>query len=209
LLLRAEVWFKGYDQLVVWAASAPDRDGQFDNSGRGRALGAEAFIALRRGRIDLSAGYALLRSTRTAIGELEWVDAPGDQRHEVDAQVSLLLGKKRRLKVSAEYSFASGWPMSTLARIDQGDGQSFRWAISGINDHRLDSQHRVAVQLEGSHPLRHIRLRGIIRLSAMPAGAGFTEDCPPLAQDDGSPPVCAPLGFLPAVMPWLGLQADW
>ncbi len=211
LLLRAEVWFKGYDQLVVWTASesTPEKNGQFDNSGRGRALGAEAFVALRRGRIDLSTGYALLRSTRTANGELERVDAPGDQRHEVDAQVALLLGKKRRLKVSAEYSFASGWPISTLARIDQGDGQSFRWDVRGINDHRMDSQHRVAVQLEGSHTLRHLRLRGTIRVSAMPAGTGFTNDCPPLPQDDGSPPDCAPLEFLPVVMPWLGLQADW
>ena len=140
---------------------------------------------------------------------MERVDAPGDQRHEVDAQVALLLGKKRRLKVSAEYSFASGWPISTLARIDQGDGQSFRWDVRGINDHRMDSQHRVAVQLEGSHTLRHLRLRGTIRVSAMPAGTGFTNDCPPLPQDDGSPPDCAPLEFLPVVMPWLGLQADW
>ena len=211
LLLRAEGWFKGYDQLVVWMASEsdPKQGGQFDNSGHGRALGAEAFVALRRGRIDLSAGYALLRSTRTSHQGSGPVEAAGDQRHEVDAQLALLLGKKRRLKISAEYSFASGWPASTLTRMDQGDGQNFRWAILGINDRRLDAQHRIAVQLEGSHPLRGLRLRGTIRLSAMPAGSGFTEDCPPLREEDGSLPTCTPLQFLPVVMPWLGLQADW
>ena len=209
ILIRGELWLKGYDQLVVWAGTNSDDgpSGQFDNSGRGRAMGAEAYFALRRGRVDLSASYALLRSTRSAGAQLATVDAAGDQRHEVDAQAALLLGKRRRLKVAAEYSFASGWPVSTLQRVTDSEG--FSWAVGDINDRRMEPQHRVAIQLEGSHPLRHVRIRGTVRLSVMAGGLGFTEDCPPVADQDGNPPICSALQFLPAVMPWLGLQADW
>ena len=210
VLLRADLWFKGYDQLVVWTESTTEtNDGSFENTGSGRALGAEAFVAVRRGRIDISAGYALLRSTRQYSSHSNPIDAAGDQRHEVDAQAALLLGKRRRLKLAAEYSFASGWPISTLAPKKQSDGDFFRWQVLGVNDRRIEAQHRIAIQLEGSHPIRKVRIRGTVRVSAMPGGSGFTEDCAPLAPVDGTTLACAPLQFLPIVMPWLGLQVDW
>jgi len=209
LLLSTEGWYKGYDQLVHYAASSDGLGGSFVNEGTGRAYGLEATVALRRGRIDLRASYALLRSTRIAApGEAE-IDAAGDQRHEVDAEAAVLLGKRRRLKIAADYSYASGWPISTLQRTSDPSESAFRWHISGFNDRRLADQHRISVQVEGSHPFRHWRLRGTIRISATPGGGGFTEDCPPLTDEDGELPVCAPLQFLPPLMPWLGLQADW
>jgi len=209
VLLAAEGWYKGYDQLVHYAESEDGLAGSFVNEGRGRAYGLEATVGLRRGRVDVRASYAVLRSTRVASPGAVEVDAAGDQRHEIDAQASVLLGKKRRLKIGADYSYASGWPISTLQRVNGPSEDTYRWHITGFNDRRLDDQHRVSLQLEGSHPFRHWRLRGTIRISAMPGGAGFTEDCPPLTDEEGAAPVCAPLQFLPPIMPWLGIQADW
>jgi len=211
VLLKAEGFLKRYDQLLVYVPGTDNETGGFLNQGTGYAYGLEANVALRRGRLDLAAGYSLLRSTRTTGGPvpLAPLDAAGDQRHAVDIQAAVLIGKKRRLKIGADYSYASGWPISTLARVAGPVAGSFSWAVQGLNDRRLPDQHRVSLAVEGSHPFRHWRLRGTVRLSAMPGGKGFTEDCPPRVDDEGNPPVCAPLKFLPPLMPWLGLQADW
>jgi len=209
LLIKAEGWFKGYDQLVVYAVSADGSGGSFVNAGTGRALGIETTVALRRGRVDLRASFSALRSTRSTSAGGPVSDATGDQRYGVDAQAAVLLGTRRRLKISGDYSYASGWPISSLQRVAGPAADTFSWRVTGINDRRLADQHRVSVAIEGSHPFRHWRLRGTVRLSVAPAGLGFTEDCPPLVDEQGNPPQCAPLQFLPPLMPWLGLQADW
>ncbi|MBJ93409.1 MAG: hypothetical protein CMP23_02940, partial [Rickettsiales bacterium] len=209
LLVRGEFWLKRYDQLVVWSEPQTDQASGWSNSGKGQGIGGEATAALRRGRLDLRAAYAISRSTRASDTQLASVAAAQDQRHELDVMASLLLGQTRRWRLSAEYSLASGWPISTLSRTAPKADGSFAWSLAGLNDRRMPSQHRIAAQIEGSHSRRSLRLRGMIRLSAAVSGAGFTEDCPPLPEDDGEPPRCAALQFLPVVMPWAGLQVDW
>ena len=72
-------------------------------------------MGLRRGRVALRAAFSALRSTRSTAAGGPIDDAVGDQRYGVDAQAAVLVGRKRRLKISADYSYASGWPITVSA----------------------------------------------------------------------------------------------
>ncbi|HCP46788.1 MAG TPA: hypothetical protein DIU15_12140, partial [Deltaproteobacteria bacterium] len=214
LLVSLEAWHKHYDQLVV----APDRAAARPssvvqtNEGHGQAQGIEARAALRRGRVGLDASYTLLRSVRTNPLATQFPGqrpAMGDQRHGLQAGGEVRLGPKRGLLVSVHYSYASGWPTSTLSREPGPEADTYLWTVTGLQDRRLEDLHRVAMRLEGTHAFRWFRLRGSVTLLATPSGSGFVEDCPSLVGEGGNAPTCRDLNYLPVVMPWVGLRAEF
>ncbi len=214
LKIRVEFWHKAYDQLVVWGIdpSSPNGAVGFTNEGFGQATGLEAQVQLERGRLRAHLAYQVMGSERSNPlddSEGEAIPALGDQLHGASAGLALVLGKRRQLLVSADYHLRTGWPMSTMRRVETQDEGIWRWAVDGRSDRRMPDLHRVSVQMEGTHPIGGARLRGTVAVAAQPGGTGFVEDCPSVADEDGNPPSCRSLNFLPVVMPWLGLRLDW
>ncbi len=204
VFLGAAGWHRVEDHLVVFDASA----GAWTNGGTGRASGLEVRAALRKGRLGVDASYALGLAHRTDPHRGETFATGGDQRHEVQAGLALAIGKRRRSTLTADYTYRSGWAVATLDRVPQEDGTS-RWAVARYADRRTQDLHRVAARFAHSHEFRRFRLVGSVELAATPAGGGVVEDCPPTDLEDGSPPECRVLDFLPVVMPWLGLRAEF
>ena len=214
LLLGLEAWHKHYDQLVVAPDSPEDlvTGAEFSNEGYGQAQGIEARASLRRGRVGLDVSYTLLRSVRTnplATRFRGERPAMGDQRHGLHAKAELTIGRRRSFLVALDYSYASGWPTSTLSRAPGPQADTYLWVVSGLQDRRLPDLHRIGLRVEGTHSLRWIRLRGTATVLATPSGSGFVEDCPSLSAEDGAPPSCRSLNYLPVVMPWVGLRAEF
>jgi hypothetical protein len=156
----------------------------------------------------LDGAYALAVANRTNPVTGITSAAGGDQRHEVRAGLDLALGQRRRSTLTVDYSWRSGWAIGTLDAVRQADG-STRWAVAALDDRRTADLHRVSARFEHSHEFLKWRLVGSAEVAATPAGAGVVEDCPPSDDEDGNPPQCRTLDFLPVVMPWLGLRAEW
>ena len=209
LFLGLAGWYRHYDQLVVFSG---DGRGRWTNDGRGRGLGLEARGVWRRGRFGAEASYALSRSTRTdpytTSGPAETA-AGGDPRHAVRVGLDLLLGPRRRGRLAVDYSWRSGWAIGSLERVADPDSDTFRWAVVALDDRRRPDVHRIAARFEQAHELRLLRLVGTVEVAATPGSAGAVEDCPSVPDEQGAPPECRTLDFLPVVMPWLGLRAEF
>lgn len=208
LVARVEGWHRAYDQLLVSPDEGP---AALSNDGHGQASGLDVTLQLRHGRLGASAAYGLSRSTRVnplATAQPQETAAVGDRRHFAHAGVDLSLGRRRAWHVSGDYLFRSGWTVAELDRVIQGDGRTALWAVASLDGHRRADLHRVSARLEGTHRFRDWRLRGSVEVTAVLAGGGAIEDCPSQARGPGLPE-CRDLDFLPSILPWLGLRADW
>lgn len=195
-------WHRQQDNLVVWNGEG------WTNAGTGRATGLEARAALRIGRVAVDASYGLGISQRNDPFASGWTAAGGDPRHEAQASADVAIGRLRRSHLSADVGWRSGWAVATLDSVAQDDG-TFRWAVSALDERRTAGQLRVAARFEHSHEWRAVRLVGSAEVAATPVGAGVVEDCPAVPDEDGAPPECRTLDFLPVVMPWVGLRMEW
>ncbi len=212
LVARVEGWHKAYDQLVVF----PDGDGAegsgtWTNDGYGDASGLEVSVQARRGRAQASFAYGLSRSVRTnplATEQPAESAAGGDRRHFVHAGVDLALGRRRGFLIGADYLFRTGWAIGSLERHTLDDGRTAQWGVIALDDRRRPDLHRVSLRVEGTHMLRAVRIRGYVEVAAVAAGGGSIEDCPS-ASETAALPACRDLDFLPSVMPWAGVRADW
>jgi hypothetical protein len=205
-------WYRYYDRLVVFTSDDPAAPGSWSNDGRGRAVGLEARGVWRRGRFGAEASYSLSSSRRTtpygATGPVTTA-AGGDPRHALRLAIDALIGPRKGGRLGVDYSWRSGWAIGSLERVPQTDEGTFRWAITALDDRRRPDLHRIAARFEQIHELRLLRLVGTIEVAATPGSAGTVEDCPSVLDSEGAPPECRTLDFLPVVMPWLGLRAEF
>lgn len=212
-------FFKRYDRLVVstgalglaWSPAPNSLNPVYTNDGVGWAAGLEAQVQGRIKRFGGSVAYTLVFTERTNPYGLRFTDpiAPsGDQRHDVTASMDVLLGKKKRFRVSAMYAFKSGRPVADLAPVQQS-GDTWTWSIVGLGDRRFDPLHRVNLRFEHTIMRTKVLVRGIAEVNAEPFGAGFVENCDSVPLEGETVPACAPFGFLPPVRPWLGLKFEW
>lgn len=205
-------WYRALDRLVVFSSDNPSVPGRWTNDGRGRAMGLEARAAVQRGRFGAEAGYALALSRRTnphATLHPAESAAGGDPRHALRVGGHALLGPRRGGRLGVGYTWRSGWAVGTLARVADPGGDTFRWSVSSLDGRRRPDLHRIALRFEQAHELRRLRLVGTVEVAATPGSAGAVEDCPSVPDAQGQPPECRTLDFLPVVMPWLGLRAEF
>ncbi len=208
LVARVEGWHRAYDRLVVSPDEGP---AELSNDGYGAASGLDVTLNLRRGRFGASAAYGLSTSTRTnplATALPAESPAVGDRRHFAHAGVDVTIGRHRAWHISADYLFRSGWAVAELDRVIQDDGRTALWAVNSLVGHRRADLHRASARIEGTHRFRTWRLRGSVEVTAILAGGGAIEDCPSGSRTAGLPE-CRDLDFLPSILPWLGLRADW
>jgi hypothetical protein len=210
VVVRLEGWHKAYDQLVVF----PDEDlehGTWTNDGYGEASGLDFTAQGSVGRFDGSFGYGLSRSVRTnplaTVFEAESA-AAGDRRHFLHGGANVRLGRRQRFMVGANYLFRTGWALGSVERHALDDGRTAVWGVTALDDRRRPDLHRISVRAEGTHPLRTVRIRGYVEVAATAAGGGSIEDCPSTS-DTAALPTCRDLDFLPSIMPWAGIRADW
>jgi len=194
-------WIRLQDHLAV-SDGATWSDGGF-----GRAAGLEVRGSVRKDRFSADASYAFGIAERTDPFTEQTTAAGGDQRHELQVGVGVRIGKLRRSLLTADYTYRSGWAVATLSRVPQTDGTSL-WAIDRLDGRRTGDLHRIAARFEHSHVFARWRLVGSAEVAATPAGGGVVEDCPSVPED-GAEPECRTLDFLPVVMPWLGLRAEF
>ena len=188
----------------------PGASGTWEYDGTGLAGGVDVTGLVRIGRFEANGAWSLLAARRTNPHEAEsasTIPPGGDQRHDVEVGARLHVGRLRNFTVGLAYSGASGPPSSTLSPVAQGEGR-YLWAVTGVNDRRLEARHRVDLRLEHRIPTRFFRLRASFELNADLGGQVFLENCesaPPAGED----PSCQPLTFWPPLRPWLGLKAEW
>lgn len=212
LFLGLAGWHKRYDRLVVFSTDDPALEGHWTSDGFGAATGLEARASFRRGRIGADLAYALAGSRRTnphAILQPEESAAAGDPRHSLRVGFQAEVGRRGLGLVAIDYSWSSGFAIGTLGAVPDQEGGAFRWRVVSLDDRRRPGLHRVAARLEQAHEARAFRLVGTAEVAATPGGAGSVEDCPSVRGASGGPPVCRSLDFLPVVMPWLGLRAEF
>lgn len=209
---RAEVWHKAYDQLVVFPDGEDAHDaGRWTNDGFGEASGLDLSARARIGRLDASLAYGLSRSVRTnplATTRPTESAAAGDRRHFLHAGLDLALGRRRGFLLGAGYLFRTGWALGSVDRAVLDDGRTALWDVAALDDRRRPDLHRVSLRAEGTHPLGLVRLRGYVEVAATAAGGGAIEDCPS-SSETAALPTCRDLDFLPSIMPWAGIRADW
>ena len=209
---RVEAWHKAYDQLVVF----PDGEGAHDagawtNDGFGEASGLELSARAQIGRLDSSLAYGLSRSVRTnplATAMPAESAAAGDRRHFLHAGIDLALGRRRGFLIGADYLFRTGWALGSVDRHVLDDGRTALWGVTALDDRRRPDLHRLSLRFEGTHQLKAVRIRGYLEVATTAAGGGSIEDCPS-ASETAALPTCRDLDFLPSVMPWAGVRADW
>lgn len=212
VVVRVEGWHKLYDHLLVFP-DGPDAHtaGAWTNDGYGEASGLEVNAQARVGRLDASLGYGLSRSVRTnplATTHAQTTAAGGDRRHFLHAGADLALGRNRGLLVGADYLFRTGWAIGSLERHTLDDGFTSLWGVTALDDRRRPDLHRVSLRVEGTHLLRRVRIRGYVEVAATVGGGGSVEDCAS-GSATAQLPSCRDLDFLPDVMPWAGLRADF
>lgn len=202
LFVGATGWIRLHDHLAV-------SDGtRWRDTGFGRALGLELRGAVRSGRLAVDASYSFGLSERTdPLTELR-TPAGGDQRHEFQAGVGLEIGARRRGLLTADYTYRSGWAIGTMSRGAPDADGVYLWSIETLGDRRTQDLHRISARFEHSHHFARWRLIGSVEAVATPLGGGVVEDCPTVAQE-GVAPACRTLDFLPVVMPWVGLRAEF
>jgi hypothetical protein len=113
--------------------------------------------------------------------------------------------------LSGEYTWDSPWAVATLLPVPSDDESDvWLWQPSAWDNERTEGSHRLSVRWEHTFVYAHWKLRATVALAGVPSGSGPVRDCPPSPQEeDESVPQCRTLDFLPAVMPWLGLRAEW
>ncbi len=203
-------WHRELDRLVVFSSDDPTRPGSWTNDGHGRASGLEVRAVLREGRFGAGASYGLSVSRRTnphAFLHPAESAAGGDPRHAVRVDAHALLGRRRGGRLGIGYAWRSGWAIGTLEPVPAQ--QTFRWSIDSLDGRRRPDLHRIAVRFEQAHEHRRLRLVGTVELAATPGSEGAVEDCPSIRDERGDPPACRTLDFLPVVMPWVGLRAEF
>jgi hypothetical protein len=207
-------WHKLYDHLAVLSTDDPTtlEHAHWTSDGYGSASGLEARATLRWGRVGGDLGYALSRSVRrNPHAQLlsDWSRAAGDPRHAVRVGLLVAIGRLRTGTLAVDYTWRSGWAIGTLTPVQDPSGGTFRWAVGALDDRRRPDQHRIAARFEQVHELRRFRLVGTVEVAATPGGEGPIEDCPSIAAEGEAAPACRTLDFLPVVMPWLGLRAEF
>ncbi len=202
VFVGAAAWMRIHDHLAV-------HDGtRWHDTGYGRALGLELQLAARSGRLSVDASYGFGLSERTdPISELT-SPAGGDQRHEFQAGMGLAIGQRRRSLLTVDYTYRSGWAIASMTRCAPDDDGVYLWSLEDLGDRRTADLHRIAARFEHSHEFARWRLVGSAEAAATPLGGGVVEDCPTVAED-GVAPECRTLDFLPIVMPWVGLRAEF
>ena len=209
-LLSFLIWHRSNKGLIVWDDS-PQNPGVPSNEGTGQAWGLQTQVALVRDRLRFAAHYSLAFSQRTnprATVHPETSAAAGDPRHQAQVVADITLGKKRNMTLSGQYAWTSGWAIARLTPVEGGDS-TWTWDVVALDRDRTPGSHRMSVRWEHAFPFERWRLTGTVALAGVPDGAGPVRDCPPSPRDDASVPVCRSLDFLPPVMPWVGLRADW
>ena len=209
-LLSALVWSRRSTGLVVYS-DEPGSPGLPSNDGWGRSWGLQGRLVLSRGRVRFETSYALGFAHRTnprAVVLPATSASTGDPRHSLRAGAEVSIGRRRNITVSGDYTWQSGWAIATLLPVDEGQGL-WSWAPTDLDDRRTDGLHRIALQWEHRMPFERWRLVGTVALAAVPLGTGPVQDCPPTAGEGEDSPQCRSLDFLPPVMPWLGLRAEW
>ena len=206
-------WHRRSSKLVVWSdeLGAP---GEASNDGSGSAIGLQARAELARDRVRFGAHYTLASALRTNPRGTRLKSesaSAGDPRHGVRAAVEVTVGKQRNMLLSGEYTWSSPWAVATLTPVEsESSGDPWRWQASAWDEERTEGSHRLSVRWEHSFFFKRWKLRATVAVAGVPGGSGPVRDCPPQPEEEGaSVPVCRTLDFLPAVMPWLGLRAEW
>lgn len=203
-------WHRRSESLVVWD-DHPQAPGAPSNEGFGQAWGLQSRLAFVRDRLRFEASYALGSARRTNPRALQLgteTASLGDPRHSARIAADLSIGKRRNMVLSGDYAWSSGWAVATLAAV-QGSGATWTWDPTSFDSDRTEGSHRLAVRWEHTFPFERWRLRGTVALAGVPFGSGPVRDCPPTPEEGQDEPTCATLDFLPAVMPWVGLRAEW
>jgi hypothetical protein len=204
-------WHRRNSALVVWSDDLAN-PGEASNEGSGQAWGLQAKLALSRDRVRFAGHYSIGSAYRTNprathIGPSS--ASLGDPRHSVRAAVDVVVGKRRNMLLSGEYTWDSPWAVATLLPVE-GEDEIWLWAPSAWDRDRTEGSHRLSVRWEHTFTYTHWKLRATVALAGVPSGSGPVRDCPPTpGAEDGDVPQCRTLDFLPPVMPWLGLRAEW
>ena len=204
-------WHRSNSGLVVWGddIAAP---GEASNDGTGQAWGLQTQLALQRDRVRFAGHYSIGSAYRTNprathIGPSS--SSLGDPRHSIRAAVDVVVGKQRSMLLSGEYTWDSPWAVATFLPVPTEDG-GWLWAPEAWDRERTEGSHRLSVRWEHTFNYSHWKLRATVAVAGVPGGSGPVRDCPPTpGEEDGDVPQCRTLDFLPPVMPWLGLRAEW
>jgi TonB family protein len=158
-LIRAEVYYKAMDNLVVNPDNRDDveRGITYTNDGTGWASGFDLSYGMRTGRVGGVAQYSLLFTRRTnPLNRIQPTTfaPPQDQRHTALVGINVTVGKRRDWILSASYQFHTGRPHTPVSPVLNSAGDGYTFELGELNSERYGNFHEINVR---SEIFRHFR----------------------------------------------------
>ncbi len=158
-LIRAEVYYKWMDQLVVNPDNREDveRGITYTNDGTGWASGLDLSYMMRTGRLGAVAQYSLLFTRRTnPLNRIQpqTFAPPQDQRHTALVGLNVTVGKRRDWILSASYQVHSGRPHTPVNPVLNSAADGYIFELGELNSERYGTFHEINVR---SEIFRHFR----------------------------------------------------
>lgn len=152
-LIRAEVYYKAMDNLVVNPDNREDVEAgiTYTNDGTGWASGFDLAYMMRTGRFGGVAQYSLLFTRRTnPLNRIQpqTFAPPQDQRHTALVGFNVTVGKRRDWILSASYQFHTGRPHTPVSPVLNGAGDNYTFELGELNSERYGNFHEINLRSE-------------------------------------------------------------